>query len=109
MAKIEARVRDFKKSEGDDMLADFKLTAIYRRALTAEQREKVKTLSPKFEPYMSMPGRPGMPGGPPMPGGPGMVPGGPGNRPNGNPFGEMGGPGNPPPTQPTPPPTPPQP
>lgn len=96
IAKIDAKVRELKKAEGDDMMSDFSLTAAYRKALTPEQREKSKTLFPKFEPYMPMPGRPGMPGGPPMPGGPGMMPGG-------NPPGAMGTPGGPPMMAPPPP------
>ena len=90
IAKIDAKVRDLKKAEGDDMMADFKLSALYRKTLTAEQREKLKTLAPKFEPFM-----PGMPGGPPMPGGPGMMPGG-------NPPGAIGAPGGPPMMHPVP-------
>jgi Spy/CpxP family protein refolding chaperone len=102
IAKIEARVRDLKKAEGDDMMADFRLTALYRTTLTAAQREQLKTLAPKFEPMMPggpgmMPGRPGI-----MPGGPGMMPGGPAMMPGGTPPAAPGSPGGQPMTPPNP-------
>lgn len=74
MAKIEAKVRELQKIQGDEMLADFKLTAAYRKALTADQRTRVKTLAPKFEPMIpTRPGVPMMPGMavPPVPNVPG--------------------------------------
>jgi hypothetical protein len=90
IAKLDAKIRELKKMEGDDMLADYKLAAEYKKILTADQREKIKTLGPRFDQMMPMPIRPGVPGAPgaavrPMPG-MGNVPSMPAVSPQGTPV-----------------------
>jgi Spy/CpxP family protein refolding chaperone len=53
MTAIEAKVRELQTLQGDGMLADIRTNQKYRALLTPEQREQLKTLSP----------RPPMPGG----------------------------------------------
>lgn len=82
MAKLEVKVQELMKMQGDEMMADFKLNAAYRKALTPEQRVKITTMAPKFNPMMpnwpGMRGGPIVPGDPGGPGMPGMMPGAPG-------------------------------